>query len=93
MDSCKWYANVIYYLQYMVSPPHLSNNEKRNMKLHALKFVIISGNLWWRSHDNLLLKCVSKDQSVNILIEMHGGKCGGHYMSKTTSRKVLRASF
>ena len=49
MDNCKWYADVIYYLQHMASPPHLSNNEKRTVKLHALKFVIINGKLWWRS--------------------------------------------
>ena len=88
MDNCKWYADVIYYLQHMVSPPHLSNNEKRTVKLHALRFVIISGKLWQRSQDNVLLKCVSKEQLVKILTEMHNGACGGHYISKKTTHKV-----
>ena len=93
IDSCKWYADVIYYLQHMVSPHHLSNNEKRTMKLHALRFVIISGKLWWRSQDKVLFKCISKEKLVKILIEMHGGICRGHYMSKKIARKVLRAGF
>ena len=60
------------------------------MKLHALRFVIISGELWWRNLDGVLLKCVDKEQSVNILPEMHSGVCGGNYMPKTIAHKVLR---
>ena len=33
MDMCDWYYDVIYYLQHMVSPPHLRDNEKRILKL------------------------------------------------------------
>ena len=77
----------------MVSPPHLTDNEKRIVKLHALRFVIISGELWWRSQDGVLLKCVSKEQLVKILTEMHSGACRGHYMSKKVSHKFLRVIF
>ena len=40
-----------------------------------------------------ILKCVSKEQAVKILEEMHDGACGGNYMSKTIAYKVLRADF
>ena len=40
-----------------------------------------------------LIKCVDKDQSIKILTKMHSGVCGGHYMPKTTARKVLRSCF
>ena len=26
MDTCEWYADVIYYLQHMVSPPRLTDS-------------------------------------------------------------------
>ena len=77
----------------MVSPPRLTDNEKRTVKLHALRFVIISGELWWRDIDGVLLKCVDKEQSIKILTKMHSGTCGGHYMSKTIAHKVLRVGF
>ena len=32
-------------------------------------------------------------ESKRILKDMHEGVCGGHYMDKTTAKKVLRARF
>ena len=46
LDTCDWYADIIYYLQHMIAPSHLTNNEKRTLKLHALRFLIISGEIW-----------------------------------------------
>ena len=93
LDTCDWYVDIIYYLQHMIAPPHMRKNEERTIKLHALMFVIISGELWWRNMEGVLLKCVDKEKSVKILTEMHSGVCGGHYMSKTIAHKVLRAGF
>jgi len=33
MDHYEWYTNVIYYLQHMEDPSHLTENVKRNIKL------------------------------------------------------------
>ena len=43
--------------------------------------------------EGVLLKCVDETKSKRILKDMHEGVCGGHYMAKTTTHKVLRASF
>jgi len=43
--------------------------------------------------EGILLKCVDKDHSVIILNEIHSGVCGGHYMAKTTTHKIIRAGF
>ena len=80
LDTCDWYTN-------------MTDSEKSTMKLHALRFFIISGEIWWRNMEGVLLKCVDKEQSVRILTEMHSGVCGGHYMPKTIAHKVLRVGF
>ena len=77
----------------MQSPPHLIENEKRTIKLHSVRYVIVNGILWWRNFEGILLKCMNQQDSKRILREMHLGVCGGHYMAKTTAHKVMRAGF
>ena len=61
MDHCEWYTNVIYYLQHMEAPSHLTKNEKRSTKLQAIKYIIVENNLWWRNFEGVLLKCVDQE--------------------------------
>ena len=89
MDHCDWYTNVIYYLQHMEAPPHLPENEKRSTKLQAIRYIIVRGSLWWRNFEGILLKCIDQEKAKEILNEMHVGVCGGHYMAKTTTHKVM----
>ena len=82
MGQCEWYANVIYYLQHMEAPSHLTKNEKRSTKFQAIRYVIIKGILWWRNFEGILLKCIDKEKAKEVLSEMHAGVCGGHYMPR-----------
>ena len=41
----------------------------------------------------VLLKCVDEIESEKILRDMHEGVCGGHYMDKITTHKILRVGF
>ena len=41
----------------------------------------------------VLLKCIDETESKKILIDMHEGVCGGHYMDKTIAHKILKSSF
>lgn len=93
MDQCDWYKDVIHYLQHMQAPSHLTDNEKRTIKLHSVRYIVVNGTLWWRNFEGILLKCVDQRKSEEILNEMHSGVCGGHYMAKTTAHKVMRLGF
>ena len=93
MNHCEWYTSVFHYLQHIDAPSHLTKNEKRSTKLQAIKYIIVKGSLWWRNFEGILLKCVDQERAQEILNEMHTGVCGGHYMAKTTTHKVMRARF
>ena len=71
----------------------MKNNVKRTLKLQDIRYAIIDDNIWWRDIEGILLKCVNHEELVKILTKMHSGVCGGHYMSKKTTHKVLRFSF
>ena len=75
----------------MRSPPRLTDNQKRALKLQAIRYVIVQGQLWWRDMQGVLLKCIDQAESRKILRDMHEGVCGGHYMAKKTTHKILRS--
>ena len=77
----------------MEAPLGLSDNQRTTLKLQAIKYVIVSGQLWWRSIKGVPQKCVDKGHLVIILNEMHKGLCGVYYMAKTTAHKVISARF
>ena len=60
MDISDWYKDVIYYLQTMKSPSELTDNQRRSLKLHAIRYVIVQGQLCWRDMEGVLLKCVDE---------------------------------
>lgn len=93
MQACGWYKRIVEYLQAMQCPEGMPHNEKRTLKLQEIRYVIIDGELWWRNLKGLLLRCVDGDKAKDLLIEMHKGACGGHYMAKTTTHKILREGF
>ena len=54
---------------------------------------MIDGVLFWQNYDNVLLKCLEKDNIEHILIELHDGPAGGHFNGETTTHKVLKAGY
>ena len=69
-------SNVIYYLQHMEAPSHLTENEKRSTKLQAIRYILVQGSLWWRNFKGILLKCVDQEKAKEVLSEMHARVCG-----------------
>ncbi|XP_059671013.1 uncharacterized protein LOC132316553 [Cornus florida] len=51
----------------------------KKLKIKALKFVMIDGDLFRKSiKDDLLLRCVSKKEAMKVMGETHEGICGAH---------------
>jgi hypothetical protein len=51
-----WYADLIFVLQNLQAPPGLTKTKARFLKLKALKFCILEGNLYWKDPAGILLK-------------------------------------
>ena len=48
MNTLDWYKGVIFYLWHMKAPLGLIDNQKRALKLQAIRYIIVQGLLWWR---------------------------------------------
>jgi hypothetical protein len=62
-----WYADLIFVLQNLQAPPGLTKTKARFLKLKALKFCILEGNLYWKDPAGILLNCLLKDEDDKVL--------------------------
>ena len=54
---------------------------------------MIEGVLFWPNYDNVLVRCLEKDDVDHILTKLHDGTIGGHFEGETTKHKVLREDY
>jgi hypothetical protein len=71
----------------------MSKTQVRALKLKAIKFCISDKILFWKDPLGVLLICINKDESVQIMTEFHNSECGGHHYWKTTTHKILRVGY
>ncbi|XP_059650003.1 uncharacterized protein LOC132295729 [Cornus florida] len=51
----------------------------RSIKRKAINFVLLDGDLYRKGlEDGLLLQCISKEESLQVMAEVHEGSCGAH---------------
>jgi hypothetical protein len=52
----------------------------KDMKIQcqALRYTMVGDELYWRSIDGLLLKCLGEEQAKVAMGEVHEEMCGAH---------------
>jgi Ribonuclease HI len=61
--------------QYLRNP---SQSVSRKLCYKALKYTLLNNDLYYRTIDGVLLKCLSADQAKVAIGEVHEGICGTH---------------
>ncbi len=61
--------------QYLQNP---SQSASRKLRYMALKYTLLDDELYYRTIDGVLLKCLSADQAKVAIGEVHEGICGTH---------------
>ena len=67
--------------------------EARKLKTKAARYQIENDELYKRSYNGILLRCLRKEESRSVLEEIHDGNCGNHSGSHSLMAKVLRAGY
>jgi hypothetical protein len=70
-----------------------SGSVNRKVQRWALKFVPDDGELYCRTADNLLLKCLGSDQARLAMAEVHEGICGTHQSAPKMKWLLRRGCF
>lgn len=73
-------------------PPHFDRTKRSNLRFYSIPYALVDGILFKRSLDGVLLKCIQRYQT-NRLLEFHNGPSSGHFSTRTTTMKIMRAGY
>ena len=85
------YSGIIHFLQKLEVPPGLTPNQACALKIKSVKFCIIDNLLYWKELSGVLLRCLDKEESVQVMHHFHSSTSGGHHYWKTIAHKILKA--
>ncbi|KAL0439108.1 UNVERIFIED_CONTAM: hypothetical protein Slati_2393800 [Sesamum latifolium] len=67
--------------------------EAARLKTRATRFIIQEHILYKKSYTHPLLRCLSTEEGIHILQEIHSGCCGAHAGTRILANKALRAGY
>jgi hypothetical protein len=82
-----WWASIIAYLCHFYEPDNIV--EQTRIQQRAQSYQIVDKDLYKISVSGPLLRCVSKDEGQQILLEIHAGVYGGHIGARALAAKIL----
>ena len=91
-DSSR-YHHTYSYLHDQIILDGLTQNEKHHLICNDSWYVIIADDLFRRSLDGTLLRCLEPEESKRALVDVHGGTYGSHSNGLTLAHKLIRASY
>ena len=92
-EDSDWYADFVYFLLLLQSPPNLDKGKFRSLKLKAMDYCLHEHDLFWKDPGGILLRCIDREEGKALTAKMHEGFCGGHDYWKATTFKILRAGY
>ena len=64
--NSSWYANILYVLFNLNTPPSLSKTKERFLELKAVNYYIIDKCLYWKNASGILLKCLPEFDAEKV---------------------------
>jgi hypothetical protein len=82
------------YLKYLVRESLSADKiEARRIARRAKSFALIEGELYKRSATRVLQWCITIEEGIRLLEDIHGGICGHHAAPRTLVESAFRQSF
>ena len=88
-----WYATIYSYHWHQIILDNLTHNEKFQLIHNASHFTLVSGDLYGKSLDGTLLRCLEKEESEKALADIHNGICGSHSNGLALAQKLQRYGY
>nr|XP_020179624.2 uncharacterized protein LOC109765251 [Aegilops tauschii subsp. strangulata] len=86
-----WAQHIVQFLQTGELPDNPEQSEKVAQQSSMYQFV---DNILYRKRPKgVKLKCISQEDGLVMLAEIHGGVCGSHLGSRALVRKAFRQGF
>ncbi|XP_066360983.1 uncharacterized protein [Miscanthus floridulus] len=86
-----WRTPYLDYVLCEVLP--MDKTEAQQLTCHAKSFVIIEGELYKRSHIEIIQCCIPIEKGKQLLKDIHYGVCGHHAAPRTLVTNAFRQGF
>ncbi|XP_056169573.1 uncharacterized protein LOC130138710 [Syzygium oleosum] len=74
-DGKPWYYDIMNYIKEQQFPEGITPADRKYIMKMATKFFVSGENLYKRSYDSILLRCVDATEAMRIMQELHEGVC------------------
>ncbi|KAJ9565234.1 hypothetical protein OSB04_001200 [Centaurea solstitialis] len=91
--SVPWFADIVNYLACGIIPKELNKNAKRKLIHDSRIYLWDDPFLFKICADQVIRRCIPKEETTEILHHCHSGPCGGHFGGNRTAAKVLQSGF
>ena len=81
-----WMTPIVHYLISGELP--YNRIEAHKIHVQAARFSLVNGQLYKRSLDESYLKCLTSQQGLYVLVELHEGICENHPSGRTLAHKA-----
>ena len=88
-----WFADFANYLAGGLIPSHLNYQQKKKFMADVRHYIWDNPFLYKMCPDQILRRCVSKEEQEEIISSCHDGEAGGHFSANRTTSKVLQSGF
>lgn len=67
----------------------VDKSEARKIKIIAVKYYMLDGELYRRSYIRPLLRCLGPESALKVVAEMHEEHCGNHSTGRSSSKRIM----
>ena len=92
-NSTPWYADIVNYLVSEVVPPELNRQQLKRFFHDVKSYFWDEPYLYKQGADQILRRCVPKEEVQGILHHCHTAPYGGHFGGLRTAAKVLQTGY
>jgi ribonuclease HI len=87
LDQGDWRADIFNYLK------DSARGASRKIRYKAMRYVLIGDDMFYRTLEGLLLKCLGPTESNRLLHEVHEGTCGTHQSAHKMKWLIRRSGY
>ncbi|XP_045830863.1 uncharacterized protein LOC123922161 [Trifolium pratense] len=88
-----WFADMANFKASGLIPDDFNWHQKKKFLREANQYVWDDPYLFKIGADNLLRRCVTKEEATSIMWHCHNSPYGGHYNGERTAAKILQSGF
>ncbi|XP_050897104.1 uncharacterized protein LOC127103913 [Lathyrus oleraceus] len=93
VDGYPWFYDIMRFLECQEYPKDASITDKKYLQKLSSKLSLSGWAMYKRNYDSVSLRCMNKQETNQIIMEIHEGSFGMHASKHTTVKKILRVSY